>query len=68
VPLNADAVAAFRAFQKADGFGAFSTASLRNSLRRACKSVLDENDKPIPPIHPHVLRHSVASWLVNEGG
>jgi integrase len=61
VPLNADAVAAFRAFRKADAFGPFSTASLRNSLHRACKGVLDENGKPTPPIHPHVLRHSFAS-------
>jgi len=21
----------------------------------------------VPPIHPHVVRHTFASWLVNEG-
>jgi integrase/recombinase XerC len=40
----------------------FSSASLRQRLHLACQKLR------VPAIHPHVLRHTFASWLVNEGG
>jgi integrase len=67
VPLNASAIAAFRIYRQRDLWGQFSASSLRHSLHRACAKVKDEDDKPAAPIHPHVLRHTFASWLVNEG-
>ena len=67
VPLNASAIAAFRVYRVQDLWGRFSASSLRHSLHRACKKVKDEDGKPAAPIHPHILRHTFASWLVNEG-
>ena len=56
-------MAAFEAFGKMELFGKpFSSASLRQRLHLACQ-------KPgVPAIHPHVVRHTFASWLVNESG
>ena len=61
--LTPAAMAAFEAFGEMELFGKpFSSASLRQRLHLACQ-------KPgVPAIHPHVLRHTFASWLVNEGG
>jgi integrase len=41
--------------------GVFSAASLRRRLHLACSNL------QVPPIRPHDLRHTFASWLVNEG-
>jgi integrase len=68
VPLTSEAVAAFKAFRKANAFGEFSESSFGKSVRAACARLTDDDGEPIPAIRPHDFRHSFATWLVNEGG
>jgi hypothetical protein len=61
VPLTDAAVTAFKAFGEQALYGiVFSAPSLRKRLHLACSKL------QVPPIRPHDLRHTFASWLVNE--
>lgn len=48
--------------------GPFSVSSLRKPLHAACARLTDSDGQPLPVIHPPVLRHSFASWRVNDAG
>lgn len=62
IPLNKSAVKAFKRLVRLDAFGAFSTASVRKSLVRACNK-----DPKLPMLRVYDLRHTYASLLRKSG-
>jgi integrase len=63
-PLTPAGAAALGALRDAGGLGAFSTDSMRQSWRRACKAL--NLDKPYP--RPYDARHSFATEILATTG
>ena len=62
--LTDDGIAALRAFDAANLYGAFSPAAVSRSFKRACRRVLG----PDTPVHLYSLRHSVGADALRASG
>ena len=72
-PITAQAVEALRQFDALDCWGPFSRASMRKSLRTACRKIeahLQEQGVPIDlsQVRPYDFRHSYATALLEATG
>jgi integrase len=76
-PLTAQGAAALQAFVSANAFGPFSTSSMRQSIRRACRTValrLGKNPETadlaaiVARIRPYDFRHSYVTEVLDKSG
>ena len=72
-PITAQAVAALRQFDALNCWGAFSSAAMRKSLRRACRKVEERFRRDgvtinLGRVRPYDFRHSYATALLAATG
>jgi len=60
--LTAEGLAAWRAFDLANLYGAFDPAAVSHSYKRACRRVLGDDT----PVHLYSMRHSVGADVYRE--